>query len=306
MLQSDLNKRMEKVKNELLTAYDAEGSASARVKLLQEAGSVLLSEEFKMIPSFTMPSVHAQEWQAALSKTDDLLDYQLNTLNNALPVDDWLYGVARVREKMANVEQGFAQVESFTSTDMELTPVQFPRKEPYCWFATEFGHADEQKNQQLLQVFRENDHLLYTAYYHAPFQPEQSVCGILVDEWTEIVPTEEETAGLAFHYDRPNAEPPQTMLLAVSPQLYGRGWAWDDLLAILHETLDEARLRAVEPEQIESDETSYAGFPGLNPTGYANLLPATISPVSKYPVSIMLNYAFNNFAEIKHTLADDE
>ncbi|MFA5650988.1 MAG: hypothetical protein WC914_07580, partial [Proteiniphilum sp.] len=161
-------------------------------------------------------------------------------------------------------------------------------------------------NKRLQQVFRENDHLLYTAYYHEPFMPGGAVCGLLIDEWTEVVPTEEETAGLAFHYDRPNSEPPQTMLLAVSPQLYGRGWSWDDLLAILSETLDEAKLRAVEPEQVENDRTSYSGLPGLSATGYANLLPATISTVTKYPVSIMLNYAFNNLPPIANIIADHE
>lgn len=307
LLQSDLNKRLDKVKNDLLTAYDAESAASAKkAELLQQAGNALLGEGFKMIPSFTISPIHGNEWNNALGKTNDLLHYQINTLHNPLPVDDWFYGVARVREKMGDMEQAMAQIESFANTDMELTPVQFPLTEPYCWFATEFGHPNDKTNEQLQQLFRENDHLLYTAYYHEPFNAAEAVCGLLIDEWTEIVPTEEETAGLAFHYDRPNSEPPQTMLLAVSPQLYGRGWDWSDFLAILNETLDEAKLRAVEPEQIENDETSYTGFSGLKATGYANLLPATISTVTKYPISIMLNYAFNNLPIIANTVADHE
>lgn len=306
LLLSDLDKRIDKVKNGLLAAYDAESNASAKVELLRQAGNVLLGEEFKMIPSFTLAPENSGEWANALSKTGDLLDYQVNTLNNPLPVDDWLYGMARVREKMGNLEQAISQVESFSDRELELTPAQFPLTDPYCWFAAEFGHSDDETNKRLQQVFRENDHLLYTAYYHEPFMPGGAVCGLLIDEWTEVVPTEEETAGLAFHYDRPNSEPPQTMLLAVSPQLYGRGWSWDDLLAILSETLDEAKLRAVEPEQVENDRTSYSGLPGLSATGYANLLPATISTVTKYPVSIMLNYAFNNLPPIANIIADHE
>ena len=306
LLQNDLQKRIDKVKNELLAAYDTENAASTKVELLQQAGNILLGEEFKMIPSFTISPTHGNEWHNALAKTGDLLDYQTTTLHNPLPVDDWFYGVARVRDKMGNLEQAVTQIESFVNNDMELIPVQFPLTDPYCWFAAEFGHPDDETNKQLQKVFRENDHLLYTAYYHEPFDPANAVCGLLVDEWTEIVPTEEETAGLAFHYDRPNSEPPQTMLLAVSPQLYGKGWNWGDLLAILNETLDEAKLRGVEPQQIENDETSYTGFPALKATGYANLLPATISSVTKYPVSIMLNYAFNNLSIVANTIADHE
>ena len=53
-------------------------------------------------------------------------------------------------------------------------------------------------------------------------------------------PAATETTGLAFHYDRPDSEPPQAMLLVVPPVLRG-AWQWDDLVAALHETLDLAR-----------------------------------------------------------------
>ena len=39
-------------------------------------------------------------------------------------------------------------------------------------------------------------------------------CGLLLDEWTELVPSARETTGIAFHFDRPNAVAPQAMLLA--------------------------------------------------------------------------------------------
>jgi len=304
LLQTDLKDRTNKSKNNLTTKYDAESDPLKRIRLIQEAGKILLSEEFKMIPSFSIPTTQSHEWDMALGKVDDLLDYQLNTLNNPLPVDDWFYGVARVREKLGNMEQAIMLLEGFAVQDIELTPVQFPRIDPYCWFASEFGNADTEMNKKVQEVFKENDHMLYTAYYHEPFAVDQDLCGLLIDEWTEIIPTEDETTGIAFHYDRPNSEPPQALLLAVSPQLNGDGWNWDDLVAILHETLDEARLRAVEPEQIENDRTSYNGFTGLQYNGYANLLPATISTVTKYPVSIMLNYAFNNLPITANIVTD--
>ncbi len=305
LLQSDLKKRVDKVKNELFTDYSGETGQAKKVQLIQEAGKTLIGEEFKMIPSFSMPAIHNTEWNNALGQVDTLLDYQVNTLGKPLPMDDWFYGVARVRENLAKMERAMMLIEGFTDREIELTPVQFPRLEPYCWFGAEFGHPDEDTNKLLQTVFRENDHLLYTAYYHEPFNAGRDICGFLVDEWTEIIPTEDETTGIAFHYDRPNSEPPQTMLLAVSPQMFGEGWSWDDLVAILHETLDEARLRAVEPQQIENDTTSHAGLMGIQNTGYANLLPATISTVTKHPVSIMLNYAFNNLPITANIIADD-
>jgi hypothetical protein len=280
LLQKDLNKRIAAA-TQLLLNYEGEAESSQKIQYLQDAAKQLLTEEFKMIPSFELASEHIDEWQNALNQTDELLDYQINTLQNPLPVDEWFYGVARVREKVEHFEQAVFLAEGFKNQNIELIPVQFPRIEPHTsWFAMEFGHTDALIKKELNKAFRENDHLLYTALYHTAFDPSKDQCGLLIDEWTETVPTEEETMGITFHYDRPNSEPPQTMLLALSPQLSGEGWIWADLIDILHETLKEAKLRAVEPEQIDK-------------TGYANLLPATVSTVTKYPISIMLNYAFN-------------
>ena len=305
LIQADLGKKLDKINNDLLPAYDIESDPVKKIKLLQEAGKTLMGEEFKMIPSFSMPADHALELSNALGRMDDLLDYQLNVIEKPLPVDDWFYGVARVREQMGKMEQAIMAIEGLTGNDIELTPVQFPMLDPYCWFACEFGHPDEDTNKNLQSLFRENDHLLYTAYYHEPFNMGNDVCGLLIDEWTEVVPTEEETAGTTFHFDRPDSEPPQTMLLAVSPQLLGEGWEWEDLVAVLNDTLAEVKLRAVEPQQIEQDTTSESGSSSVQNTGYANMLPATISATTKYPVSIMLNYAFNNLPLTANIIADD-
>jgi len=292
LLKTDLDKRITAV-NELLVEYAATAEATKQVTLLQDAGKQFLGEDFKMIPWFDLPDANKAEWQNAIDHVDDLLDYQTNVLKRPLPVDDWFYGVARVREKITHMEQAMILAEGFRPQHIALTPVQLPYNDPYCWLALEFGDADQTRNGLLQKIFRENDHLLYTAWYHEAFEPSNMQCGCLIDTWTEIMPTEEETTGLTFHYDRPNSEPPQTMLLALSPKINNRGWLWEDLVDTLHETLHEAKLRAVEPEQIDK-------------TGYANLLPATVSTMTKYPISIMLNYAFNNerFANVQ--IADNE
>ena len=305
LVKADLLKKLDKINNVLFPAFDTETDPGNKVKLLQEAGKTLMGEDFKMIPSFSMPADLALEFSNALGRVDDLLDFQENVRENPLPVDNWFYGVARVREQMGKMEQAIMVIEGLTGNEIELTPVQFPMLEPYCWFACEFGHPDEDTNKNLHRLFRENDHLLYTAYYHEPFIPGNDVCGLFIDEWTEIVPTEEETAGTTFHFDRPNSEPSQTMLLAVSPQLSGEGWDWEDLVSVLNDTLAEAKLRAVEPQQIEQNKTSESGSSDVRNTGYANLLPATVSAATKYPVSIMLNYAFNNLPLTSNIIADD-
>ena len=55
---------------------------------------------------------------------------------------------------------------------------------------------------------------------------------MLLDDWTEEIPTASETTGISFRFNQPNAAPPQTLLLAVTPEETG-SWDWDDLVGIL-------------------------------------------------------------------------
>ena len=64
-------------------------------------------------------------------------------------------------------------------------------------------------------------------------------------------------------------------------------------IAILLKTLDLAKKRALEPEQI--DQTAYARF-----------LPATVSAVTVHPITASLNYSFNNLIYNVLELNDNE
>jgi hypothetical protein len=75
------------------------------------------------------------------------------------------------------------------------------------------------------------------------------VQGLLVDDWVETVPATEEDTGIAFHYDNPGAEAPQSVLVAV-PAAADRKWTWRQLLATVDETMDLAQIRVVEPQDL--------------------------------------------------------
>ncbi len=77
------------------------------------------------------------------------------------------------------------------------------------------------------------------------------LAGLLVDEWTEVVPRGTETAGLAFCYDPPDAMAPQAVLLAVPPDP-AAPWTVGALNRVLLETLDLAHLRATGPESVDA------------------------------------------------------
>ncbi|MFE7797448.1 LysM peptidoglycan-binding domain-containing protein [Nocardia sp. NPDC057440] len=98
---------------------------------------------------------------------------------------------------------------------------------------------------------------------HTPFDlpAGQPLTGMVFDEWVEVlpgsdalaatkvgpdaVPVESELTGVSFHFDRPDAKAPQAILLAVPPDPK-RGWTADGLALVVRDTLELAKLRAVD------------------------------------------------------------
>ena len=96
----------------------------------------------------------------------------------------------------------------------------------------------------------------------APLPAGAALAGIVFDEWVELLPgsdtlaeaspdgdaplpPESELTGLSFHFDRPDAKAPQAILLAVPPNPE-RGWTGDTLALVVRDTLELAKLRAVD------------------------------------------------------------
>jgi hypothetical protein len=82
-----------------------------------------------------------------------------------------------------------------------------------------------------------------------------------------------------MHFDRPNSEAPQAMLL-VTPSDFRGQWQWNDVVDAVNETFDLAKRRAVEPVHVDSET-------------YARFLPATIAAVTVNQLSISANLAAN-------------
>ncbi len=261
-----------KAANDLLAELPAQ-DANARIKTIEAAARQLFGGEFRMIPSYALPAKQAFEMLNAWNAETSLLNHlkTMHTPNFLNPKEDWLHGIARVREKMWQVENCILMRESLglDDTAMGLHANQFPfENTDYHWLAMPFPKALK---------LGDGERMLYTAVCATATPAPNVACGLLLDEWTEVIPQETETTGLSFHYDRPNSEAPQTMLMVLPTQLTGN-WRWDDLVDALTYTLESARLRAVEPSQIDT-------------TPYARYLPATISAAVWRPVTIGMHIA---------------
>jgi hypothetical protein len=97
----------------------------------------------------------------------------------------------------------------------------------------------------------------------------QVMTGLLVDEWVEIVPNTRETTALAFQFDVPDSSAPQSVLIAVPP-VPGEDWTEETLRRVLMETLDLAKLRAVDTGSLGAAAQHLPGlYLAFNPSDHA-------------------------------------
>jgi hypothetical protein len=251
----------------LVTEARSNADPLAAAKLLRDAAKQALGDAALVVPRFTLTPDPGAELRNAVAASATLLgDLQAR----AFPVDDWLYGAARVREKLGHLVKATSLAEAFGRPGIDLVPAQLPFRADDRWAALELPPTYELDGEKLL----------YSASFETPFDDTRTQCGLVLDEWTEIVPGKEEVTGIAFHFDQPNNEPPQAILLVSPPKIGGR-WKWKDLFDTLDETLHEAKMRAIEPEQIKGSL-------------YAQFLPATLLVVTASLITLSTNFADNN------------
>jgi hypothetical protein len=270
---SEARTRIDAVNGQLSAASSA-GSPADRVKALTAAAKALLGDDFQIFPEFTVSAAQGGEWANAVNAANsgDPFTYLRNTLQIDFPVEEWFYGVARVRQQVRYWESALMLATAFRLNPPPLTPIQFPFEAGAPWLAMQFPDT----------YTIDSDRLLYTSLYSQPFDPNARQVGVLVDEWTEVIPATTRDTALSFNYARPDTEAPQTLLLVASPLASG-SWQWDDLVAALNETLDLAKKRAVEPAFFD-------------PTAYSRILPATVTASTTYAITIATTFTAANGA----------
>ncbi len=170
--------------------------------------------------------------------------------------------------------------EALGGESVAMQPIQLPYRKQDRWLAVEFPEKDPLDPTKTFGISR--DTISVVAHGARPFTMGVAQAGLLLDEWTEEIPTASENTGISFRYNQPNSVPPQTLLLAVTPEQTG-AWSWDALVGILVDTLGRAKRRAVEPRQLEQ-ETS-ATLP------WNQLAPATVAEFSMVrPADVSLDY----------------
>lgn len=238
----------------LLSQATPDKSIEQTVTLLLAAGKVLLGETFNWLPKFTC---HNEiDLATAAADRDQLLKHAVEAAPGTTreeAVEEWLQGLARVRRPLHRWEVVRTLADALSDAQLELLPVQVPYRANDSWLAVRFpkidpNNTDPDDPEKKFGITR--DTLSIVAHGSSAYQVGIRQSGVLVDDWTEEIPTSSETTGISFRFNQPNAAPPQTLLLAVTPEETG-SWDWDDLVGILADTLRRAKRRAVEPAQLE-------------------------------------------------------
>ena len=262
----------------LLDEAQAATPTATQVRLRIAAGKALMGEVFNIMPRYRYNN--ETDIQLAHADRAQLLKHAMDALDMAYPAEEWLQSVAHVRPRVARWDGVLSLYEAFHGDHLPLEPIQLPYRAGDSWLAVEFPATDPADPTQPFTI--DHDTLAVTIQGDAAFAPASAHCGLLIDEWTELVPTKSEITGIAFNHDQPNAAPPQALLLAVTPQEKGR-WAWDDLVGILNDTLLRAKLRAVEPRLLDEVAKPQAGV----------LLPALLADFSQHDLNLALDYRMN-------------
>ena len=265
-----------------LTSYDQAVTGPDRVAAATTALKAMIGEDVLVVPEFTPSDALSDDLRRARRDSDELVEHLVDN-GRDFPVDDWLHGVARVREAPrlwervvllsdALRDRGGLLGDLFDRADPTLEPIQLPYRSNDRWLGMEFAPGTSITE----------DRLLYTAHYATdpPSLGGGNQVGLLLDEWTEVIPAVRETTGIAADLDRPESEPPQAMLLVVPPIRTG-AWQTEDLIAAIADTYELAQLRAVEPTHLDD-------------TAYAQLLPATVMSATRRPITISTDLAVAN------------
>ena len=150
----------------------------------------------------------------------------------------WLQQIERVRAPLGRWRKLRLYAEALGAPPLQLTVAQLPHTVGARWIALPLDENEPVPRSGQLSI------VLNQA---APIAGGRPWVGLLLDEWTEVIPAETQQTAVAVHYDDPGAEAAQSILIAVPPD-DSKVWDLETLLATVHETIDLVKLRGVDSE----------------------------------------------------------
>ncbi|SBT40360.1 hypothetical protein [Micromonospora auratinigra] len=157
------------------------------------------------------------------------------------PVRRWLSRYGRVRPAVGRLQEVLTSADALAAGGVVKLPAtirvaQLPYRPDDRWV----GEAAPRSGTEPLSL---------VVIAPGGIDPTRPVQGLVVDEWTEVVPAERVQTGLTFEYDAPGAAAPQAVLLGLAPR-GATNWQPAGLAQLLEEALDLAAARAVDLDSL--------------------------------------------------------
>ncbi len=189
---------------------------------------------FVALPRFTCDPAAATELAAAIAASPQAQG------GDPLAAATWLVRASHVREPLARLSACVRGAEVLgTGARLDLAVAQLPFDATQRWVGLPAAPGADIPPSKLSLVLQATSATL----------PMQPMTGLWIDEWMEVVPSRDETTALTFQFAPPDACAPQGVLLAVPP-VPGQDWTIATLFRVLAETLDLAKLRALDIESL--------------------------------------------------------
>jgi hypothetical protein len=155
--------------------------------------------------------------------------------------DKWLRKATRVRAGLGRWRQARILAEAFGARAPTWDVVQLPYAASSPWWALPFSKGEGPPSGVM------------SAAIHRPWNtaPTAPWAGLLLEEWSELLPDAAQQTGIAFHYPSPRAEAPQAVLLAVPP-VDAATWSTAVLLDVVRETFELSRIRLLTPDALST------------------------------------------------------
>lgn len=188
----------------------------------------------------------------------------------------WLQGVAQINKGAESLED-WLMIQKAWSTNTDkwtFNAIQLPTLANHPWLGLSkkemLALAEINGDIALKNKLQEKATLGNNPFYpkgctskvvYAPktfsnIDVNTNVYGLVLEEFPEHIPNETVTTGVGFHYNAPNAEAPQSLLLAVPEKEKWSDNINNDLLEIVNDTIDLVKIRMVDLESL--DKTGFA------------------------------------------------
>ncbi len=173
----------------------------------------------------------------------------------------WLQQVAQIHPSLQQLDDLLMLAESWQQTSMDsvspscsLKVAQMPYRSDVKWLALDdIERGGEPENEKNIRGTLS----LVAALGGTPDQSgSHKYAGIMLEHWDELLPSRTVTTSVSFHYNAPNTQAPQCLLLAVPPQDPDSTakWSTEELAQIVNDSFDLAKARAVDFDALDQSD----------------------------------------------------